>query len=398
MNYYIGADYGTQNHSIHIMSENDERVKEFEIKNDLKGFKELGAVVEDLENVQFCFETKHGPFVDYFREKAVKMYSVNPLKIKRFKQIKNVTGDKDDRIDARTLSEYLKVHHTKMHAMIFNSTEIEELNMLRISHDRITKEHIRCANRLTFLFRQYFPLYGELFSSTSVKILLHIILHFPTWNELKAVSDEQIVSFLSAHHYRVKRNIKRVLEKIHDYNQAIAPEVEKVLSQEAQLLAKMLLLLKEQLNELERQMGIILEHHKLGEVFKSLPGAGTVLAGKLCALLGDQKSRFNKANEVQALFGTAPKNYQSGKYHRVMMRRACNKKARSTLYQFAFSSMKFCKWARRYYDEQRAKGKTNSVSIRALSNKWLNIIYTMWKNEECYQEQKYILKKLEEIA
>jgi transposase len=85
-----------------------------------------------------------------------------------------------------------------------------------------------------------------------------------------------------------------VLAKIRDYNQIIAPEVEKVLSQEAQLLAKMLLLLKEQLKELERQMGIILDHHKLGEVFKSLPGAGTVLAGKLCALLGDQKSRFNK--------------------------------------------------------------------------------------------------------
>jgi transposase len=180
MNYYIGADYGIQKHSIHIMSENDERVKEFEIKNDLKGFKELGSVVEDLENVQFCFETKHGPLVDYFREKSVKMYSVNPLKIKRFKQIKNVTWDNDDRIDARTLSEYLKVHHTKMHAMIFNSTEIEELNMLRISHDRITKEHIQCVNRLTFLFRQYLLLYGDLFCSTSVNILSHIILHYPT--------------------------------------------------------------------------------------------------------------------------------------------------------------------------------------------------------------------------
>ena len=398
MNYYIGADFGTQKHSIHIMSENDERVKEFEIENDLKGFRQLGSVVQDLENVQFCFETKHGPLVDYFRNKGVKMYSVNPLKVKRFKQIKNVTGDKDDRIDACTLSEYLRVHHTKMHEMIFNSTEVEELNMLRISHDRITKEQIRCENRLTFLFRQYFPLYGELFSSTGAKILLHIILHYPTWNDLKPASEEEIVGFLSAHHYRVKRNIKRVLAKVRDYNQAIAPEVEKVLSQEAQLIAKMLLLLKEQLNELERQMGIILDHHRLGEVFKSLPGAGTVLAGKLCALLGDQKSRFNKANEVQALFGTAPMNYKSGKYHRVMMRRACNKKARSTLYQFAFSSMKFCKWARRYYDGQRAKGKTNSVSIRALSNKWLNIIYTMWKKEECYKEQKYILKKIEKVA
>ena len=35
--------------------------------------KELGSVVKDLENVQFCFETKHGPLVNYFREKGVKI-------------------------------------------------------------------------------------------------------------------------------------------------------------------------------------------------------------------------------------------------------------------------------------------------------------------------------------
>lgn len=398
MNYYIGADNGTQKHSIHIMSENEERVKEFEIENNLEGFKELGSFIEDLDNAHLCFETTHGPIVDYFRNKDVIMYSINPLKIKRFKQTRNVTGDKDDRIDARTLSGYLRLHHTKMHSMVFNSTEIEKLNMLRISHDRITKEHTRYANRLTFLFRQYFPLCVELFSDTAVKILLHMVLHYPTWGDLQSASDEEIVSFLSAHYYRVKKNIRKVLGSIHRHAQEIAPEVEAVLSQEAQLIAKMLLLLKKQLEELERQMGIILKHHKLGEVFKSLPGAGTVLAGKLCALLGDNKSRFSKANEVQALFGTAPMNYQSGNYHRVMMRRACNKKARWTLYQFAFSSMKFCTWARKYYDLQRAKGKTNSVSIRALSNKWLNIIYSMWKKEERYQEQKYILKKIEKVA
>jgi len=398
MNYYIGTDNGTQKHSIHIMSENGERVNEFEIENNLGGFKELGSFVENHENVHICFETAHGPLVDYFRNKNVTMYSVNPLKIKRFKQTRNVTGDKDDRIDARTLSEYLKQHHTKMRPMMFSSPEIEELNMLRISHDRITKEHARYANRLTFLFRQYFPLYAELFSDTAVNILLHMVLRYPTWGTLKRASEEEIVCFLTAHYYRVKRNMKRVLAKISSYNQAIAPEVEVVLSQEAQLIAKVLYLLKEQLKEIEHKMEIILKQHKLGKVFKSLPGAGTLLAGKLCALLGDNKSRFIKANEVQALFGTASMNYQSGHYHRVMMRRACNKKARWTMYQFAFSSMKFCSWARQYYDTQRAKGKTNSVAVRALSNKWLNIIFSMWKNEEQYQEQKYILRKLENVA
>lgn len=398
MHYFIGADNGSQKHSIHIMSENGERVKEFEIKNNLEGFKELGTFVKDYEQVHLCFETTHGPLVDYLRNKNVTMYSVNPLKVKRFKETINVTGDKDDRIDACTLSEYLKQYHTKMRPMLFSSSEIEELNMLRISHDRITKEHARYTNRLTFLFRQYFPLYGELFSGTAVKILLHMLLYYPTWSELKRASEEEIVSFLTAHHYRVRRNIKRTLAKIRRYDQAIASEVEAVLSQEAQLIAKILFLLKEQLKETEHKMELILTQHPLGEVFKSLPGSGTVLAGKLCALFGDNKSRFHRANEVQALFGTAPMNYKSGNYHRVIMRKACKKKARSTLYQFAFTSMRFCSWARQYYDSQRAKGKTHSVSVRALSNKWLNIIFSMWKNGERYQEQTYIQRKIKNVA
>jgi transposase len=150
MHYFIGADSGSQKHSIHIMSENGERVKEFEIKNNLEGFKELGTFVKNCEHVHLCFETTHGPLVDYLRNKNVKMYSVNPLKVKRFKQTSNVPGDKDDRIDACTLSEYLKQHHAKMRPMVFSSQEIEELNMHRISHDRITKEHARYTNRLTF--------------------------------------------------------------------------------------------------------------------------------------------------------------------------------------------------------------------------------------------------------
>lgn len=72
------------------------------------------------------------------------------------------------------------------------------------------------------------------------------------------------------------------------------------------------------------------------------------------------------------------------------MRKACNKAARSILYKFAFSSMHFSKWAREYYDNQRAKGKTHSVAVRALSNKWVKNIYKIWKDEIIYDENQKI--------
>ena len=135
-------------------------------------------------------------------------------------------------------------------------------------------------------------------------------------------------------------------------------------------------------------MNHIADSHQLGKYFKSLPGAGVILACKLLAIFGDNKDRFNNANGVQCLFGTAPKNYQSGPYHKVIMRKACSKSPRAILYTFAFSSLRFSLWAREYYDQQRAKGKTHSVAVRALSNKWVKIIYKIWKDEIFYEESK----------
>ena len=172
--------------------------------------------------------------------------------------------------------------------------------------------------------------------------------------------------------------------------QLISADVEFAYKFEVEGLCRILLILKNELKHIEREMNRITDLHPLGKCFKSLPGAGPILACKLLALFGDNKDRFDNSNGAQCLFGTAPKNYQSGPYHKVIMRRACNKSARAVLYAFAFTSLKFSGWARKYYDTQRAKGKTHSVAIRALSNKWVKVIYKLWKDEILYNENEKI--------
>lgn len=137
-----------------------------------------------------------------------------------------------------------------------------------------------------------------------------------------------------------------------------------------------------------REMNRITSTHPIGKCLHSVPGIGNILAGQILGLLGDNKERFENANGMQCLFGTAPKNYQSGPYHKVTMRRSCNKYARAILYRFAFTSMSFAKWARDYYDTQRARGKTHSVAVRALSNKWVKILYRLWNDEVPYDHRK----------
>jgi len=281
--------------------------------------------------------------------------------------------------------------------MLFNSPEIEKLKILCITHNRITGDHARFVNRLRFILRQYFPLYDYLFSSASCKILQDMILEYPKWENLKKENEDKLKAFLISKNYRVTKNISKVLYKIRKYQQIVNPAEEFSLALEAQYITGELSLIQKTLSKIEKEFTKILDKKELAKIFKSLPGAGVVLSAKLFAIFGDNKNRFSNANQIQSLTGTAPCNYQSGGYRKVKIRKACNKKARAVLYQFAFSSIRHCEWARNYYDKQREKGKTHSVALRALSNIWVKRIFSMWINQQLYDESKFLKNQTDNL-
>lgn len=387
MKHYVGIDNANLTHSVSIIDENGNFLKGFEIENNNSGFQKLKKDLIDYSDLVIALELPHGPLVDFLRDLPYKQFALNPLKIKRFKEAYSVSGNKNDAVDSNAIAQYIRFNEKKSREMIFNSNEVETLKLLGISHERMKKEHTRYTNRLLFIFRQYFPLYDSLFSESAPKILLKMVLKYPIWSKLQVESPDSLKKFFISNKYCNGKYIEKRLKKIHDYVHNVAGEVETALSFEATTIANILLMLKSQIEEIEKEMAKITNNHTLGKIFDSLPGAGILLAGKLLGLIGDNKSRFSNASQAQCLFGTAPMNYQSGGYHKVITRKACNKRGKSILYAFAFSSLRLSKWARDYYDKQRKLGKRHSVAIRALSNKWLKIIYSMWKNEQIYIEK-----------
>ena len=127
-------------------------------------------------------------------------------------------------------------------------------------------------------------------------------------------SADELRAFFKKNHYCVPRYIERVLEKIKAHKQLISPAVEEAYQLEAQSPAQTLLLLKEQLSGVESKMQEITNKHSLGKIFLSLPGAGKLLSAKILAVVGDNKNKFHKSDNMQCLLGTAPKNYASGNY------------------------------------------------------------------------------------
>jgi transposase len=388
MRYYIGIDNSSLDHKVRGIDENGNQNLSFTVANTLQGFEQLNNKLSRLSDIRIGFELPHGPLVDYLHLKQYHIYSLNPLKIKRFKESLKVSGNKNDDIDACAIAEYLRRNSKFAKELLYNSSAIEQLKTLSIIHTRLTHDRARHVNKLHFTVRQYFPLHDKLFSDFGCITQLKLILKYQNFKSLQSAPDEDIIKFLKEHNYRRHEYISRLINKIRNYKQLISPDVEYAYQFEADCLCRIILVLDINLKSIEQEMQTITGGHPLGEHFKSLPGAGKILACKLLALFGDNKDRFVDYNSAQCLFGTAPKNYQSGIYHKVIMRKACNKTARAVLYEFAFSSLKYSKWARKYYDDQRSKGKTHSVAVRALSNKWVKIIFAIWKNETDYQESK----------
>ena len=69
---------------------------------------------------------------------------------------------------------------------------------------------------------------------------------------------------------------------------------------------------------------------------------------------------------------------------------ACDKSLRYSIDHVAFLSLRWSEWARAYCDEQRARGHSYRQALRALSAKWLKIIFVMWERQVPYDEQYHL--------
>ena len=55
--------------------------------------------------------------------------------------------------------------------------------------------------------------------------------------------------------------------------------------------------------------------------------------------------------------------------------------------------MRYSPWAREYRDEQMKRGHNKARAYRALANRWVKIIWTLWQRGEQYDEAKHIANR-----
>ncbi|WP_019030133.1 transposase, partial [Colwellia piezophila] len=94
--------------------------------------------------------------------------------------------------------------------------------------------------------------------------------------------------------------------------------------------------------------------------------------------------------EVQMYAGIAPVTQRSGQKSWVHWRWQCSKFLRQSFIEWSAKTVYSSYWAGLYYAQQRQKGNSHQSAVRALSFKWIRILFRCWKSRTPYSESKYL--------
>ncbi|MGW4126326.1 transposase [Nocardia sp. NPDC004711] len=124
-----------------------------------------------------------------------------------------------------------------------------------------------------------------------------------------------------------------------------------------------------------------------GDILLSFPGIGDRLAARIAGEIGDHIEQFDAPAGLQRYAGTAPVTRRSGRSEFVVARRlAHNRHLGTAVHQWAFCSLRASRWARQFYDSKIAAGKGHHSALRALANRWLEILWHCLTKRTPYDE------------
>ncbi|CRE57142.1 TPA: transposase [Yersinia enterocolitica] len=272
------------------------------------------------------------------------------------------------------------------------STIIRLLQQLVEQRRQLIEDKRRFVNRLINTLKQYYPQLLGWFSHRGSLLLCDLIIRWPSLQQLKRARRDTIRNFLNA---KGGRATALTGQRVASIDNAIPlmtdPSVIEANALMATALATQIKVVSEIIKTYDERIETLFDTLPDAGLFKSLPGMGPCMSPRMLAALGDNRDRFNSAEEIQNYAGIAPVTERSGQKSWVHWRWQCAKFVRQTFVEWTAKTVNSSYWARLYYQGQREKGKSHQSAIRALAFKWIRIIYRCWKTRTQYDEAKYLL-------
>ena len=377
--FFAGIDWADDHHDIAVLDQEGHLAGSLRVSHSPAGLAQLKAFLLDIAGDPQqapCFvETNHGLLISALLEAGFPVYPLNPKTVDRRRK---ASGAKTDAIDAYLLARTGRSDLADLRPLQPDSPLLQELKALIQSQTRL-------LNQLTACLKAYYPVAPELFSKLNQPCTLAFLQAYPTLEAARGASVEDLAAFLRRQrHPQPQRTATKIYSQVRQPQLQADPVTTRTKSRLMLVVVDQLALLVEQIKVYDQEIHRFFDLHPDNPLFDGLPGAGKRLAPRLLAEWGDDRERYSGAGSIQALAGTSPVAYQSGKYRKAHKRYACVKPFRNALHQFAWQSTRKEAWAGEFYQRKRAEGKSPSTAVRSLANLWVRIIYARWLKHEPY--------------
>jgi transposase len=391
---YIGLDWADERHSVHLQTaEGTLEHRELEQKPAV-----LHEWVAQLQHrfgggkIAVALEQRKGAVIHaLLMYDCFVLYPINPKALARYREAFRTSGAKDDPLDSALLLDLVVRHRDQLRAWVPDTVESRTLQALCEQRRKLVNQRVALTNRLTSLLKQYFPQALDWVGDVASVQACDFLTRWPTLAAVQRARASTLRQFYRAHNCRKADVIDARLAAIADACPLTTDAaVIEPLSLAVQTYATQLRVLIAAIQTFDARIAEVFAQHADHDVFGSFPGAGDVCAPRLAAAFGTDRSRWDSAAELQAHSGIAPVTERSGKTLWVHHRLACSTFVKQTFHEFADQSIRFSRWARAYYDQQRARGNQHHAALRALAYKWIRILFRCWKARRPYDEDAYI--------
>jgi transposase len=388
---HVGVDWASDHHDVCIVDAEGTVRWRRRIGHDPEGIAELRAAIAaeepDPAQVAVAVETSHGLLVSALVEAGYVVDPINPKAAERFRDRRKPSGGKNDRLDADVLAQAVRTDRANLRPLLPDSAVAIEIAALARDRQALVREHTRLLNQLRSALNEYFPAALIAFDLDADSTLA-FLERYPTPAAAAKLSAFQIAAFLRSRRANRDLAAKAAAAKAAFRAPALAarPEIARAKARLVRVLCAQLQALRPELSAYEHELDRLLKTHPEGELFRSLPGLGVILASRVLAGTGDNPERFQSAAGLCAYAGTAPILHQSGKRAVVKARHACPKEFRDAVQQWAEHARLRSPWAAEFYRRHRARGHTHNESVRALGNRLLELLFDLRRRGLRYDE------------
>ena len=393
-----GIDVGSERHHVIIMNDKEKILFDREIEQKYSDFHEAVEEFREIETkeklaIEFAMEGKNGygtPFDRLLIDNGFRLYNVDNLKLRRFKDVFGAEW-RNDRRDAKMIAKMLQLreHVDKGKEKAFiEVTKMpsvnEKLKILSRHQQSLINEKIRIQNRLRKRVQEVCPDILEFGNTDSIK-LLRLLIKYPDFSKYKKITMEALLKIKMIG----KKQASLMIGGLQDIQclEEMADTYKTIISSSA----KRVLELKEEIKMLDGKLEDLGEQSPEVKRLISMSGVGTKLSSRLVGEIGDIH-RFEREDQLAVYCGVACVNDDSGKSKKTRAVYKANRICKATMIEIAGCTIRYVPQSKTYYEKKRAEGKKHNHALRCLARQLIKVIFKLLKEDRDYV-MKEVVKK-----